>query len=73
MLVYGVDKLRAKKGGWRIPEKTLLALALLGGGVGAFLGMRLFHHKTRHPKFVRLVPLFAALNIAAIVLIKNFG
>ena len=44
---YGWDKCRAKKGQWRVPEHTLLALAFAGGGVGALLGMRVFHHKTR--------------------------
>ena len=46
--VYGADKSRAKKGRWRIPEKTLLLLPLLGGSVGGLLGMAVFHHKTRH-------------------------
>ena len=48
---YGWDKCRAKKGQWRVPEHTLLALAFVGGGVGALLGMRVFHHKTRNAKF----------------------
>ena len=47
-ILYGVDKSRAKKGRWRIPEKTLLLLPLLGGSVGGILGMAAFHHKTRH-------------------------
>ena len=46
--VYGADKRRAKKGQWRIPEKTLLILPLLGGSVGGILGMAVFHHKNRH-------------------------
>lgn len=47
-ILYGVDKSRAKKGRWRIPEKTLLLLPLLGGSAGGILGMAAFHHKTRH-------------------------
>lgn len=53
---YGWDKCRAKKGQWRVPEHTLLALAFAGGGVGALLGMRVFHHKTRKTKFRLGVP-----------------
>lgn len=53
---YGWDKCRAKKGQWRVPEHTLLALACAGGGVGALLGMRVFHHKTRKTKFRLGVP-----------------
>lgn len=47
-LVFGVDKRRAKRGAWRVPERTLFLLALLGGSLGAVCGMRFFHHKTRH-------------------------
>ena len=47
-IVYGADKRRARKGKWRVPERTLFLLPLLGGSVGALLGMRVFHHKTRH-------------------------
>ena len=53
----GVDKRRAKKGRWRIAERTLLTAALLGGSPGLLLGMRAFHHKTRHKKFTVGVPL----------------
>ena len=45
MLVYGIDKFKAKKGNWRIPESTLLLLAVLGGGIGAWGGMKVWHHK----------------------------
>ena len=47
-VVYGIDKMKAKKGVWRIPEKTLLLLAAIGGSVGAAAGMRLWRHKTQH-------------------------
>ena len=46
--VYGIDKLKAKKNWWRIPEAFLLGVGFCGGAVGALIGMRLFHHKTRH-------------------------
>ena len=48
LVVYGVDKHRAKKGKWRISEKTLFLLPLAGGSVGAIAGMYLFRHKTKH-------------------------
>ena len=50
-LLYGLDKLKAKKNKWRIPERTLLTGTWLMGGVGAFLGMRAFRHKTQHLSF----------------------
>lgn len=61
---YGIDKRKARKGRWRIPESTLLLLAFFGGSVGALLGMRVFHHKTKHWKFKILVPLFLVLQLA---------
>lgn len=66
MLLYGLDKLKAKQGWRRIPESTLLILALLLGGVGAWLGIYTFRHKTRQKKFVILVPICVALNFLAI-------
>lgn len=50
-LLYGLDKLKAKKNKWRIPERTLLLGTWLMGGVGAFLAMRTFRHKTKHLSF----------------------
>ena len=55
-VVYGLDKGRAKSGKWRIPERTLLLLALVGGSLGALAGMIMFRHKTRKPKFYISVP-----------------
>ena len=52
LLLYMIDKIKAKLGAWRIPEKTLLLLSFLGGGVGGALGMFLFRHKIRHWYFV---------------------
>ena len=46
--MMGIDKLKAKMDAWRIPEKTLLLMAFLGGGVGVWLGMEVFRHKTKH-------------------------
>ena len=62
--IYGVDKLKAKKGKWRIPESTLLLLAAVGGSVGAWLGMSLWRHKTQHKKFKFGVPAVFILQIA---------
>ena len=67
--IYGWDKLAAKQGWWRIPEKTLLSLALLGGSLGALCGMYTFHHKTRHRQFTTLVPIFLLAHIVLIILL----
>lgn len=63
--LYGVDKRRAKRGAWRIPEKTLLLCTWLLGGVGALIGMRVFHHKTKHRVFTISAPIAAAISIVA--------
>ncbi len=55
--MYGNDKQRAKNHAWRISERNLLGIAVLGGALGAFLGMRIFHHKTKHFIFGLLVPI----------------
>ncbi|MBE6094488.1 MAG: DUF1294 domain-containing protein [Schwartzia succinivorans] len=65
--VYGWDKLSAKQGWQRVPEKILLLLALLGGSVGAMAAMTFFRHKTRHLKFIYGVPMIFVLQIAALV------
>lgn len=61
--LMGVDKRKARRGDWRIPEATLWAFALAGGGPGGALGMRAFHHKTRHWQFKYGFPLVAAVEI----------
>lgn len=61
--VYGYDKSRARHHAWRVPERTLLWLAALGGGAGALLGMLLFRHKIRKPRFFLLVPLFVLAEL----------
>lgn len=62
--LYGLDKRYAQKKRWRIPEATLIAVALLYGALGAFLGMRIFRHKTKHKKFTITVPILLILQIA---------
>lgn len=62
--VYGIDKWKAKRDRWRIPEATLLMLAALGGSVGALLGMSVFHHKTKHKKFLIGIPLILLAQLA---------
>ena len=71
-IVYGADKRRARKGKWRVPEKTLFLLPLLGGSIGALLGMRVFHHKTKHWYFVWGIPaiLLAQITLAVWIYTK---
>lgn len=54
--VYGIDKRKAIRKQWRVPERTLLFLAVIGGSIGALAGMQVFRHKTRHLKFKLGVP-----------------
>ena len=58
------DKFQAKRSGWRVPEKTLLGTAVIGGSFGIYAGMRLFRHKTKHPRFSYGVPVIMVLQIA---------
>lgn len=55
-LLYGIDKWKAQKSKWRIPEETLIWLAIVGGSIGALLGMYIFRHKTKHRKFTMGIP-----------------
>ena len=72
-LLYGIDKYKAKKGKWRISEATLLTMAAIGGSIGAWTGMRLWHHKTMHKKFKYGIPLIIILQVAlAVYLLTNF-
>lgn len=66
------DKHNARKKLWRIPEATLIAVAVLGGSIGAFLGMHLFRHKTRHPKFALGIPAIFAAQLIAVFLYYQF-
>lgn len=65
-LLYGLDKWKSKRAKWRIPEATLIWMAVLGGSVGALLGIRLWHHKTLHAKFRYGVP---AILIAQVLIV----
>ena len=72
-ILYGIDKYKAKKGKWRISEATLLTMAAIGGSIGAWAGMRLWHHKTMHKKFKYGIPVIIILQVAlAVYLLKNF-
>ena len=66
-VVYGIDKLKAKKGKWRVPETTLLLLAIVGGSVGAWCGVKVWHHKTMHAKFKYGIPLIMAMQAGLLV------
>ena len=63
-ITYGIDKAKARKGAWRIPEKTLIGLAAAGGGIGALAGMSFFHHKTRKPLFKIGIPVILIIEAA---------
>ena len=62
-LLMLADKLKAKKGAWRIPERTLIGIAVIGGSIGAIAGMNLFRHKTRHLKFSIGLPVILAVQV----------
>ncbi len=66
-IMYFSDKAKAKKHHWRIPEATLLCIAALGGSLGAFAAMKIFRHKTKHPKFYITVPLLVIFHLAVII------
>ena len=66
---YGIDKWKAKKSKWRIRETSLLTLAVLGGSIGAWLGMKVWHHKTMHKKFKYGVPAILILQLALLAYI----
>ena len=72
-VLYGWDKAKSKGGGRRIPERVLLWVARLGGGVGCWMGMMLFRHKTKHDRFMALVPLWTVLWAAALALLARLG
>jgi uncharacterized membrane protein YsdA (DUF1294 family) len=68
-LLMLVDKQKARKGLWRIPESTLLLTAAIGGSIGSLAGMYTFRHKTRHLKFTMGIPAILILQIAGIFLL----
>lgn len=63
-IVYGIDKYKTKKAKWRISEATLLLQAILGGSIGAWMGMKVWHHKTMHKKFKYGIPVILLIQIA---------
>ena len=65
-LIYGIDKWKAKQGSWRISEASLLILAVIGGSIGALLGMKVWRHKTMHKKFKYGLPLILIIQIILI-------
>ena len=68
-LLMLVDKFKARKNLWRIPEATLITVAALGGSIGSLLGMYIVRHKTRHIKFTVGIPAILILQIALVLLI----
>ncbi len=65
-IAFGIDKRKAKKGRWRIPEATLLGLSLIGGTLGGILAMNFFRHKTQKKKFSIGMPVLLIINIYSI-------
>ncbi len=65
--IMWLDKRKAKKGAWRIPEKTLFIITALGGGIGTIAGMYTFHHKTQKIQFVIGFPLITILEVITII------
>lgn len=71
-IIFGIDKRLAVKNRWRIAESTLFFLALIGGSIGALAGMHVFHHKTKHFRFVLGIPLILILQIIAAFMILKY-
>ena len=65
-LLMLIDKYKARKNLWRIPEKTLLGVALMGGSIGSYAGMQIFRHKTKHPRFYIGIPIIMAVQLIAV-------
>ena len=70
-ILFGLDKYKAKKGKWRISEATLLMMAVIGGSIGAWAGMRLWHHKTMHKKFKYGIPIIIILQVCLVVYLHS--
>lgn len=71
-ILYGIDKRRARNGEWRIPEVVLLGLAVIGGSIGALVGMETWHHKTRHLKFRIGIPIIFFLHLAMLIFLTDY-
>ena len=68
-IFFGMDKRKAQKGKWRIKESTLFILSIAGGALGAILGMKFFHHKTKHKSFTIFIPLILIIETAIFILL----
>lgn len=66
------DKQKARRGAWRIPEATLIGIALFGGSIGALIGMYSFRHKTKHPQFTIGIPVILILQITGVIAVYLF-
>ena len=69
LILMRIDKKKAQLGRWRIPESTLMAVTVLGGSMGTMLGMNLFRHKTKHPKFSLGIPVILVLQVMIAVIL----
>ena len=74
-LLFREDKRRSKSNGWRIAEGTLFSFCVFGGSIGGLLGMRIFHHKTKHLQFSLGIPLILIFQVGIVIflLYRNFG
>lgn len=72
ILSMWADKRKAQKQSWRISERVLIWVAFLGGSIGSLLGMYLFRHKTRHPKFVYGIPSIIVLQAVAVYFLSHY-
>ena len=70
-VVYGIDKYKAVRSKWRIPENTLIGLAVIGGSIGAWMGMKFWHHKTLHAKFRFGIPIILIAQVALVWWLMN--
>ena len=70
-ILFGLDKNKAKKGKWRISEATLLMMVVIGGSIGAWVGMRLWHHKTMHKKFKYGIPIIIIMQVSLVVYLHS--
>lgn len=70
--LMGIDKYKAKKKQWRIPERTLFLSAAVGGSIGAMYGMHLFRHKTKHKSFLFGMPAILALQLLIVIMLYLF-
>ena len=70
-ILFGLDKYKAKKGKWRISEATLLMMAVFGGSIGAWIGMRLWHLKTKHKKFKYGIPAIIIMQVCLVLYLHS--